>query len=245
MTVREPKGKSYILVIFCLYLFVFCIFIHPAFAQTEVRIDSLNSSLFPFIYSNVSVKFNGNPVSDLTKDDFRVLENNNLQVDYFDVILPKTSGRVRLADIVFLIDCSGSMGGEITGVKSNVNNFANALAASNVDFRLGLVRFGNGSGANPYVFNNGNLTGDISTFQGFVNSLGASGGFEPGFLAIRQAITGFNFRPGAQKVFIIITDEDSDDRNKRQTIDMLVANSITVHTAVDCGYGSSRSDYCD
>jgi len=215
------------------------------FAQTEVSIESLNSSLFPFIYSHVSVKSYGNSVTDLTKDDFQVFENNNLQTEYFEVTPPETGGGVRLADIVFLIDVSGSMGGEIADVRNNVNNFANALAASNIDFRLGLVRFGNSSGANPYLFNSGNLTDDISIFQGFVNTLYASGGYEPGFLAIRQAITGFNFRPGAQKVFLIITDEDSDDRNKQQTIDMLLANSITVHSAVNCSFGYSRSDYCN
>jgi len=98
------------------------------------------------------------------------LQNNNLQTEYFEVTPPETGGGVRLADIVFLIDVSGSMGGEIADVRNNVNNFANALAASNIDFRLGLVRFGNSSGANPYLFNSGNLTDDVSTFQGFVNT---------------------------------------------------------------------------
>ena len=46
-------------------------------------------------------------------------------------------------------------------------------------------------------------------------------------------------------MFLIITDEDSDDRNKQQTIDMLLANSITVHSAVNCNFGYSRSDYCN
>ena len=244
MVANNVKKKTYILGI-CLFTLVFCILASPTFAQTEVKIESLNSSLFPFIYSHVSVKSNGISISDLTKDDFQVFENNNLQTEYFEVTPPETGGGVRLADIVFLIDVSGSMGGEIADVRNNVNNFANALAASNIDFRLGLVRFGNSSGENPYLFNSGNLTDDVSTFQGFVNTLYASGGYEPGFLAIRQAITGFNFRPGAQKVFLIITDEDSDDRNKQQTIDMLLANSITVHSAVNCNFGYSRSDYCN
>ncbi|MDL1976299.1 MAG: metallophosphoesterase [Deltaproteobacteria bacterium] len=244
MIATIAKRKGYLLSLF-LFLMMLSVSVFPAFAQTEVTITSLNSSLFPFIYSNVSVTSSGNSVTDLTKDDFQVFENNNLQTEYFEVTPPETGGGVRLADIVFLIDVSGSMGGEIADVRNNVNNFANALAASNIDFRLGLVRFGNSSGANPYLFNSGNLADDVSTFQGFVNTLYASGGYEPGFLAIRQAITGFNFRPGAQKVFLIITDEDSDDRNKQQTIDMLLANSITVHSAVDCNSGYSRSDYCD
>jgi hypothetical protein len=244
MVANNVKKKTYILGI-CLFTLVFCILASPTFAQTEVKIESLNSSLFPFIYSHVSVKSNGISISDLTKDDFQVFENNNLQTEYFEVTPPETGGGVRLADIVFLIDVSGSMGPEIADVRNNVNNFADALAASNIDFRLGLVRFGNWSGANPYLFNNGNLTGDVSTFHGFVNTLYASGGYEPGFLAIQQAITGFNFRPGAQKIFLIITDEDSDAGNKQTTINMLLANSITLHAAARCNSGNSQSHYCN
>ncbi|HRW11065.1 MAG TPA: hypothetical protein P5121_38450, partial [Caldilineaceae bacterium] len=60
-----------------------------------------------------------------------------------------------------------------------------------------------------------------------------------------MAIQGFNFRPGAQKVFVLITDEDSDDRDYQATIDLLIANSVTVHTAVDCNYGTALIDYCN
>jgi len=216
-----------------------------AFSQTEVEIQSFNISRFEFLYGNVSVNSYGTPVTDLTKEDFEVYEDGVLQTDYFEVTPPAVGDNVRLADIVILIDVSGSMGGEIADVRNNVNNFANALSASNIDFRLGLVRFGNSYGSNPFLFNDGNLTEDVSLFQSFVNTLGANGGYEPGFLAIRQAITGFNFRPGTQKIFIIITDEDSDDRNKAETIDMLLANSVTVHSAVYCSSGYSRTDYCD
>jgi von Willebrand factor type A domain len=219
-------------------------FAQPVLAQTDVNIESFNSSLFPFIYANVSVKSDGNSAIDLTRDDFFVYENNIHQTDFFEVTPPESGGGVRLADIVFLIDCSGSMGGEIADVRNNVIDFANALATSSIDYRLGLVRFGYGSG-NPYLFNNGNLTGDSTTFRGFVASLRASGGYEPGFMAIQQAITGFNFRPGAQKIFLIITDEDSDAGNKQTTINMLLANSITLHAAARCNSGNSQSHYCN
>ena len=219
-------------------------FAQPVLAQTDVNIESFISSLFPFIYTNVSVKSDGNSAIDLTRDDFFVYENNILQTDFFEVTPPESGGGVRLTDIVFLIDCSGSMGGEIADVRNNVIDFANALAASSIDYRLGLVRFGYGSG-NPYLFNSGNLTGDSTTFRGFVASLMASGGYEPGFMAIQQAITGFNFRPGAQKIFLIITDEDSDAGNKETTINMLLANSITLHAAAYCSSGNSQSHYCN
>jgi len=211
----------------------------------EATLDSLNSQNFPFTFSNVRVTDNGIAVTDLTADNFKCSENGIVQTDFFQVTSPQTAGGVRLADIVFLIDASGSMGDAINGVKNNVNTFADALVASDVDYRLGLVQFGQSSdGGHPQLFNSGNLT-DAAQFKEFVNTLTATGGYEPGFLALRMAAQGFNFRPGAQKVFLLISDEDSDDRDKEGTITLLQTNDVVVHTAVNCAAGYSSSDYCD
>jgi molecular chaperone DnaK len=50
------------------------------------------------------------------------------------------------ADIVFLIDTSGSMATELEGVKSSCDAFANQVNAAGVDCRLGLVDFDKGWG---------------------------------------------------------------------------------------------------
>ncbi len=48
--------------------------------------------------------------------------------------------QLRPADIVFVIDNSGSMSEEISGVEQNINtNFAQVMAASNVDYRIIMV----------------------------------------------------------------------------------------------------------
>lgn len=209
----------------------------------NITLVSCDSNRFPFIYSSVKVEENGQPVGDLTEQNFTITEDGRTQTDYFEVTPPGSSGGVRMADIVFLIDTSGSMGGEIASVRNNAIAFANALDASDIDYRLGLVRFGNSSGANPGIIGGG-LTADAQTFKNWVGTLGASGGHEPGFAAVRKAINSYNFRPGAQKHFLVITDEDSDDRDKQSTINLILANDVTVHCAVNCGYGSSGSDYC-
>jgi len=210
-------------------------------------LESLSSQLFPHIFLNIRVEEDGNPITDLSQENFQCTENGTPQTDNFHVTPPEEGGSVRLADVVFLIDTSGSMGGAIAGVRNNVNAFADALAGSSIDVRLGLVQFGQSSysGA-PQLFNGGNLTGDIDEFKGFVNTLYASGGYEPGFLALQKAAQEFTFRPGAQKVFLLISDEDSDaPRDKVSTIALLNANDITVHTAVNCLQGVSQSDYCN
>ena len=61
-----------------------------SFAETEVNIESFNSALFPFIYANVNVKWDGSPVSDLTAADFQIFESADLQTDYFEVTPPET-----------------------------------------------------------------------------------------------------------------------------------------------------------
>lgn len=212
--------------------------------QLGMSLVSCDSRNFPFVYLTVRVNEDGQPIDSLTKDDFSVTEDGRPQANYFDVTPPQSGGGVRLADIVFLIDTSGSMGSEIAAVRNNCIAFANALAASDIDYRLGLVQFGQSSSSgNPRIIGGG-LTASAQTFKNWVGTLGASGGTEPGFAAIRLAIQNYNFRPGAQKVFLIITDEDSDDRNKTATINLITANDVTVHAAVLCSSGSSQADYC-
>ncbi len=211
----------------------------------DMSLVTCDSGNFPDIYLTVRVEEDGLPVDDLMAEHFSVTEDGRLQTNLFDVTPPASGGGVRLADVVFLIDTSGSMGGEIAAVRDNAINFANALAASGIDYRLGLVQFGQSANSgNPRIIGGG-LTDNAQTFTGWVAGLGASGSTEPGFAAIRLAIQQFNFRPGAQKVFLLITDEDSDDRNKQATIDLILANNVTVHAAVRCSHGSSQSDYCN
>ncbi len=231
------------------------------FAQTsfalQTMLDGCSSQNFPFVFVSLRVADdNGAPLENLFQSDFGCTENTVGQDDGFAMTRPMEGGGVRLADVVILIDTSGSMAAELAAVKGNVESFAAALAASGIDFRLGLVRFGNGAGPNPDLLNNGNLISDVGEFQQLVAPLAEGGGLEPGFEALRLATEGFAFRPGAQKVFILITDEDSDDPQsqgsepsteleKTTTLDLLAANDVTVHVAVDCTVDEAESHYCD
>lgn len=213
--------------------------------QLGITLVTCDSQNFPFIYLTVLVTAGGDPIDSLTTGNFFVEEDGVYQADYFEVTPPGISGGVRMADIVFLIDNSGSMGPEIAGVKDNCEAFADDLAASEVDYRLGLIQFGQyANGGHPRMLGSG-LTADVAEFKAWVGTMPADGGSEYGFEAIRYAIQNYNFRPGAQKVFIIITDEDSDDRDKTGTINLILANDVIVHCAVDCGEGTSNTDYCD
>lgn len=198
----------------------------------EAALVNLNHQNFPFIYSNVRVLRNGEALTELTKSNFQVFENDNLQTDYFEVTPPETGGGSRVADIVFLMDNSGSMSDEQNDVRNNVIDFVNSLSNSGVDFTLGLCRYGQSDGDGmPIIEDDGQLTDDTEYFKNEIwNRNVTAGGNEPGYYAITQSAAGFNFRPGSQKILIEITDETPDQGGatleEAQTI--CVNNSITL-----------------
>lgn len=197
------------------------------------NMTSINSQSFPFIYMNIAVNYMGVGVPELTHNDFTVYEDGVLQTDYFQVTPPAEGGGARLVDIIFIMDNSGSMSDEINAVTNNVEDFVNNLAVSGVDFALGLTRYGqDANGGNPIIEDNGILTSDINYFKNDVWQRNViDGWYEPGYYAITQSASGFNFRPGAQKVFIIITDETPNqgtDETLAGALQVCVDNSITL-----------------
>ncbi len=175
----------------------------------NVQIQSVESEKFPDVYANVLVDTLGTGINTLTASNFRIFENNDLQTNKVVITPPGQSGGARLADIVFIMDNSGSMSGEQAAISDNVIKFVTDLNNSGVDFALGLCRYGQGaSGGAPLIQDNGILTKDPEYFKNEVWTRNiASGGTEPGYAAIKTSVNEFAFRPGAKKVIIIITDE--------------------------------------
>lgn len=206
----------------------------------SVTMTNLNSQNFPFIYMNVNVDSFGVGTSNLTQANFSVFENGTLQTNYFQVTPPGNSGGVRKADIIFLMDNSGSMGTYQTAVANNVNDFVNNLVSSGIDFALGLCRYGDSpNNGDPYIEDNGSLTSDANYFINNVwmrNTV--NGGTEPGYYAITQSSSGFTFRPGAQKIFIEITDETPNQGGSTMTdaLNACTSNSITLFAITDSTY---------
>lgn len=117
-----------------------------------------------------------------------------------------------IADIVFLIDNTGSMSRYIEKVRNNINNFANSLKDSGIDYRLGLISFGDiaDSKIKKYDF-----TSDTNTFIDEVNEVAdnlTGGGDLPesGLEALMDSDTGalsMDFRSDASKHFVVVTDD--------------------------------------
>jgi cysteine-rich repeat protein len=126
-------------------------------------------------------------------------------------------------DVVFAVDESGSMSSAQEGVKTQVTSMFAQLAAAFPAFRMGLVGFGQeDNGGDPLLRHV--LTRNQTSFQGAVDALEISGGYEPGFLAARQiannsvageALNASSDYPGAFPgeagyCVVLISDEDSD-----------------------------------
>lgn len=225
---------------------LFGLAVAPAGAQGySVTLTQIDTAAFPEItvYVNVT-NAAGQQVLDLTQANFTVREEGQAVsiVDFAGL------GQARPVDIVFVFDTTGSMDQEIEGVKQTAIEFAEKLEAAGRDFRLGLVSF---TDRVEQQFNpDGTLTDDAAEFQDWVGELVANGGGdtpENDYAALKTAGQ-MGFRPGAQVIFILITDapphhfgdppddgqtfEDSDLTLER-ILELLRLEGITVYAIAD------------
>lgn len=119
-----------------------------------------------------------------------------------------------VADIMWVIDTSGSMGGDIAQVKNRVLEFNNVMVANSIDANYGLVRFGGTA----------SLIQDFTTFANFTlagspfsNLMATGGGIEDGSAAIQTALTA-TYRSNSVRNIILVTDEDDDNPGNRPAL---------------------------
>ncbi len=152
-------------------------------------------------------------------------------------------------DIVFVVDESGSMAGEIDEVQARLGDIVAQLEASGLDFRLGLVGYAGGNRLySP-------LTDDMDAFAVAVNQLNLDGANpEAGFSATVFAMSdALGHRPDAGTCEVLISDEDADGpgnsqfdpdfpESKNDALAALAAREAVFVGAVGTD-GSSEVDY--
>lgn len=137
------------------------------------------------------------------------------------------------ADLVFLVDHSGSMGDEANGLANQVVAWSQKLAQSGLDIRFGCVGYGESPYSNTSLGGALNLTTatglktyfdrsyGVSRTKGFYGSDAAtlqakatSGNYnngssyaECGMVALRFADDNFAFRNGSNRIYVNFTDE--------------------------------------
>ncbi|MHA7851565.1 vWA domain-containing protein [Roseovarius sp.] len=143
------------------------------------------------------------------------------------------------ADVVFIVDESGSMAGEQDFLANTITSLNSALGSANVtDVKYGVIGFG-GSTTTGGLYDAPRLVTGLTTVDAAktgIESLITSGGFEDGYDAIKFAFDNLSFRAGAARNFILVTDENRDDTpgstNTMSSIASLLSSTKTVLNAI-------------
>jgi VWFA-related protein len=204
-----------------------------------VEVTGVDASNFDTVTSFVNVDTAAGKNGTLTKSEFTAAENGKQQqIKSVNYINSSNGSSGTATDIVFTIDRSGSMSGEINTVRQEAKNMSNRLSNSGRDVRFGLVTF---EGTDIRV--DQNLTRNVSDLEQSLDNIRTSGGTEYNYDALDTAL-GMDYRPGAQKVLIDITDEDADRGTKTQQdiaqeINQRGINYIAV--SPDFGHGAATT----
>jgi hypothetical protein len=161
------------------------------------------------------------------------------------------SVQAKTADIVVLMDESGSMSGEQAWIAGSIPTLdAGLIAAGVTDNRYGLVGFGASAAPAPsrvrsFAVGGGQL-GTAAQFATAATGLQITGSTEDGWAAIAFA-NDYAFRGDAVRNYILITDEDRDNTNNALSFngirDSLLATGSLLNAVVNatfgCGDGSA------
>ncbi|HEX3031647.1 MAG TPA: carboxypeptidase regulatory-like domain-containing protein, partial [Bacillota bacterium] len=225
----------------------------------EVSIETLDSSGFPAIKAYVAVKDPaGKSLDNIELSAFSVLENHSDIGKYQPVRglnIEALGSSVTKADIVFLVDTTGSMSGEITTVINNLTTFANKLVENNINFRLAGISYGDEV---PYralenftpAFDSDDTaaaTAAANQFKEWVSTLYASGGADTPENPLDAAISAaaLDFRPDAQKIIMLITDADAHVANDYGDSSTTATLSKTLTALTGKTFYYSCPDYYD
>jgi hypothetical protein len=128
----------------------------------------------------------------------------------------QTAQAAQVADVIFVVDESGSMSGEHAWLSGMISSLEAGLQTKGVTSnQYGLVGFGAISPApTKKDMDNGTAGvqewGTSTQFSSAASNLVTTGGFEDGWSAINFALNSYTFRPNAALNIILVTDEDRD-----------------------------------
>ena len=208
--------------------------------------DNERSNLISEIYKIRDEKFNGvrlfSPDSDMDSMDVDTQAINNAS----EVVQQPPlawKGTPDPVEFVFVIDDSGSMTGEITKVKDNIDAFLQGLVNDGkvTTWKAKAVSFNSQSSTNyaytdrPWVTDTTNLISQLNSILIYVASGqgGWGGGGECLIDAVHLAVTGNNWTTpsSSKKIMVALTDELSDPAKISGISPTTVANNI-VNNAI-------------
>jgi hypothetical protein len=172
--------------------------------------------------------------------------NGRTLLVFFAVMALATTVSANTADIVLLVDESGSMYTEHAWIPGMIASMeADLIAAGATNNRFAVVGFASPSHATGEAPHKHTLSGadwgvaaDITTNMS--PPFAIDGGFEDGWWAMQYAINNYSFRPEAVVNFILITDEERDNGvalTYNQIANLLDNNDILLNAVVNNPFG--------
>jgi hypothetical protein len=171
------------------------------------KILGIDSTAFPNVTVNIFINKFCALTENLKKEDFKVKEEGKYTaIDNFH-FTGNSSGQH--LDLAVVFDDTGSMGEEISAMKSKVKYLTDTIKASGIDANYSLVSFKDTATIRT------KWTKDPAIFKKSVDSLSSDGGGdepEDSLDAIETALS-MGFRPDAQKVILVISDAHAHYKN--------------------------------
>ena len=157
------------------------------------------------------------------------------------------------ADIVFVIDNTGSMSGYINSVKNNINDFASALEEAGVSARWAVITYrditADGNDSTKIIYNGASAWySSAAEFETAISSIGVDGGGDNPETAIDGLMTATTLetRKDVRTFYILVTDAGNKDDNNYGVSDMNELADIlaerNIYTSV-VAPSSYQSDY--
>ena len=134
-------------------------------------------------------------------------------------------------DIVFVIDASKSMRNDIDAVRNHLNQMTDLLESAELDFTVGLVAFRDGTSFSllGWDFQVTPQTTSIKEIKRKLAAIHCRGG-EKALDALVQAAAKVKFRKGAERRFILVTDEYvSGSYSPKKVLRKLKSEKISVN----------------
>jgi hypothetical protein len=209
----------------------------------------LSSSLIPFPDFDKN-RHSAYRTEGSTADAANVVENlirDDQATHGHPIADPLPSGVSGPLDVAFVIDTTGSMGGIIDSVKTDVTNIVSQLAGLDPDYRVALVDFkdaGSYCSSDPYQAQvDQPFTTDTAAFDTAVGGLFANGGCDYPESVYTGIMTGLDlpWRTGAHKLLIGIGDAPghSPDPVTGYTAADVIAKSLSLDPVAVYGLGAS------
>lgn len=177
--------------------------------------------------------------------------------DYSDKVSagPASSTAMAQADIVFLIDTTGSMGDEIYNVKENIGYFVDALKEKGISAGMALIDYQDitvDGYDSTNVHKNGlsNWFYDIDKYKQAIAGLDLGYGGDDPECAVDALETGrlLDMRASAGKIFVLVTDADYKYANRYGIDSMDEEIQLLKNAGITCAVVSPyeyQSDYYD